>query len=115
MTYARKGGLDLEDYAIQFFNFVPDPTGYVTLLLKMDGSLTRCIWHNIPRKLDELLEREAPKGVRHVAVGVNGSYVVILNNGVVWWYGVPESLSQLLDAAEKSRRAVAVSIIVFAG
>lgn len=103
---AERGGLHLEHYAIQFFTFVPDPTGYVTVLHKGDHSLTRCAWHNVPTGLDQLLEREAAGGVRHVAAGMNGSYVVILNSGVVWWQGVPASLNRLLDDAEKSGRAV---------
>jgi hypothetical protein len=110
----QEAGLSLEDYAIQFFSFVPDTSGYVTVLHKMDGSLTRCAWHNVPRELDSLLEREACKGVRRVAVGMNGSYVVILNTGVMWWgAGVPDPLSRLLNDAEKSGRGVAVSIIAF--
>ena len=104
----------MKDYDVQFFTFVPDTSGYVTVLHKTDGSLTRCAWHNVPRELDILLEREASKGVRHVAVGMNGSYVVILNTGIVWrGGGIPTSLSRLLDDAGKSGRGVAVSIIAF--
>ncbi|KAI0252133.1 hypothetical protein BJV78DRAFT_1205003 [Lactifluus subvellereus] len=110
---AQKGGMDLANYAIQFFSFVPDTTGYVTVFHKVDGSLTQCAWHNVPPKLDGLLEREASKGVRQVAVGMNGSYVVILNTGVVWWNGVPEPLSQLLWDAEKKGRRIVVSITAF--
>jgi hypothetical protein len=95
---------------ILFFTFVPDPTGYVTVLQKTDGSLTRCSWHNVPQKLDALLEREAPKGVRHVTVGLNGSYVVILNSGIVRWSGIPVRLQQLLEDAERTRRSVTVSL-----
>ena len=109
----QKAGLSLEDYGVQFFAFVPDTTGYVTVLHKTDDSLTQCAWHNVPPELDILLEREASKGVRHVAVGMNGSYVVILNTGVMWWGGVPDPLSRLLNDAEKSGRGVAVSIIAF--
>jgi hypothetical protein len=110
----EKAGLSLAQYAIQVFAFVPDPTGYVTVLHKTDGSLTRCAWHNVPQELDSVLEREAPKGVRHVSVGVNGSYVLILNSGVVWWgSGVPLRLHQQLEDAERRRRPVAVSIIFF--
>jgi hypothetical protein len=83
----QQAGLSLEQYAIQFFTFVPDPTGYVTVLHKTDGTLTRCAWHNVPRDLDMVLEREGSNGVPHAAVGVNGSYVVLLNTGVVWWSG----------------------------
>jgi hypothetical protein len=110
----KKAGLSLAQYTIQVFAFVPDPTGYVTVLHKTDGSLTRCAWHNVPPELDAVLEREAPKGVRHVSVGVNGSYVLILNSGVVWWgSGVPLRLHQQLEDAERRRRPVAVSIIFF--
>ena len=107
----QQAGLSLAHYAMQFFTFVPDPTGYVTVLHKTNGSLTRCLWHNVPRELDIVLEREAPKGIRHVAVGMNSSYVILLNTGVVWWSGVPASLHRLLDDAEKRGRAVAVSVI----
>jgi len=108
----QQAGLSLADYAIQFFTFVPDPTGYVTVLHKTDDSLTRCAWHNVPQELDAVLEREGPKGVRHVTVGVNGSYVVILNSGVVLWgAGVPARLQQLLEDAETKRRSVTVSAI----
>jgi len=104
----QRAGHSLADYEIQFFTFVPDPAGYVTVLHKTDGSLTRCAWHNVPRKLDEVLEQEGPKGVRHVTVGVNGAYVVILNSGaVLWGAGVPERLDQLLGDAERRRRSVA--------
>ncbi len=106
---AAQGGLNLEQYGIQCFTFVPDQTGYVTVLHKGDRTLTRCAWHNVPAGLDQLLEREAAKGVRHVTVGMNDSYVVILNSGVVWWNGVPPSLNQLLDDAEKRGRGVKVS------
>ena len=110
----KEADLGLTDYAIQFFTFVPNPTGYVTVLHKTDGSLTRCAWHNVPRELDALLEREALNGVRHVTVGVNGSYVLILNSGVVWWeVNVPAQLRQLLEDAERRRRTVAVSIPFF--
>jgi len=104
----QQAGLSLADYAIQCFTFVPDPTGYVTVLHKTDGSLTRCAWHNVPRELDVVLEREGPKGVRHVTVGVNGAYVVILNSGAMsWGAGVPGRLHQLLEDAERRRRSVA--------
>jgi hypothetical protein len=110
----KEAGLSLADYALQFFTFVPDPTGYVTVLHKTDGSLTRCAWHNVPPELDALLERKGPKGVRHVTVGVNNSYVVILNSGVVWWGGnVPVRLHQLLEDAERRKCSVTVSIIPF--
>ncbi|KAI0000643.1 hypothetical protein BJV74DRAFT_127189 [Russula compacta] len=103
----QEAGLSLEDYGVQFFTFVPDTSGYITVLHKTDGSLTRCAWHNVPPELDILLEREASKGVRHVAVGMNGSYVVVLNTGVMWWGGVPDPLNRLLDDAKKSGRGVA--------
>ena len=108
----KKADLSLTEYGIQVFAFVPDPTGYVTVLHKTDGSLTRCAWHNVPRELDSVLEREAPKGVRHVTVGVDGSYALILNSGAVWWgSNVPARLHQLLEDAERKNRPVAVSII----
>ena len=110
----QQAGLSLADYGIQFFTFVPDQTGYVTVLHKTDGSLTRCAWHNVPQELDGILEREGPKGVRHVTVGVNGAYVVILNSGIVWWgAGVPVRLQQLLEDSQRRRRSVAVSTIPF--
>jgi hypothetical protein len=110
----EQAGLSLTDYGIQFFTFVPDPTGYITMLHKTDGSLTRCAWHNVPRELDLVLEREGPKGVRHVTVGVNGAYVLISNSGVVsWGAGVPGRLHQLLEDARARRRSVAVSTIPF--
>ena len=112
MLLLKKAGLGLAEYGIQVFAFVPDPTGYVVVLHKTDGSLTRCAWHNVPRELDSVLEREAPKGVRHVTVGVDGSYAVILNSGAVWWgSNVPARLHQLLEDAERKNRPVAVSII----
>jgi hypothetical protein len=83
------------------------------VLHKTDRSLTRCAWHNVPAELDALLETEAPKGVRHVTVGVNGSYVLILNSGLVWWgSGVPVQLQQLLEDAERRGRPVAVSTYI---
>lgn len=111
--HMQQAGLSLADYAMQFFTFVPDPTGYITVLHKTDRSLTRCAWHNVPEKLDKLLERVATEGVRHVTVGGNGSFVVLMNTGEVWWSHVPESLHQLLDDAKKSGRAVVVSVITF--
>jgi hypothetical protein len=110
---AAQGGLNLEQYAIQCFTFVPDPSGYVTVLHKGDRSLTRCAWHNVPPGVDQLLDDEAAKGVRHVTVGMNGSYVVILNSGVVWWKDVPPSLNRLLDDAEQRGRGVKVTAATF--
>jgi hypothetical protein len=99
---------------MQFFTFVPDPAGYITVLHKTDGSLTRCAWRNVPKDLDTVLECEAPKGVRYVTVGANGSYVLILNSGVVrWGSGVPEQLQQLLGDAERRARSVVVSVSCF--
>ncbi|KAH9174736.1 hypothetical protein EDB89DRAFT_465841 [Lactarius sanguifluus] len=103
---AAQGGLNLEHYAIQCFTFVPDPSGYVTVMHKGDRSLTRCAWHNVPAGLDQLLEREAGKGVRHVTAGMGGSYVVILNSGIVWWEAVPLPLNRLLSDAETKGRGV---------
>lgn len=111
--HMQQAGLSLADYAMQFFTFVPDPTGYVTVLHKTDRSLTRCAWHNVPEELDNLLERVATKGVRHVTVGGNDSFVVLMNTGELWWSHVPQSLHQLLDDAKKSGRAVVVSVITF--
>ena len=110
MQLLQQAGLTLAGYAIQFFTFVPDTTGYVTVLHETDGSHTRCVWHNVPQELDMVLEREGPKGVRHVTVGVNGAYVVILNSGAVsWGAGVPDRLHELLEDAGRGRRSVAVS------
>jgi hypothetical protein len=106
----KSAGLSLEQYAIQFFTFVPDQTGYVTVLHKTDGSFTHCMWHNVPQEVDEVLEREALHGVRRVTVGVNGSYVILLNTGVMWWSGVPDPLRRLLEDAERRGRPVVVSI-----
>ncbi|KAF8258389.1 hypothetical protein EI94DRAFT_1815433 [Lactarius quietus] len=103
---AAKGGLDLQQYKIQCFTFVPDSTGYVAVLHNGDRSLAQCAWHNVPPGLDQLLEGVAENGVRHVTAGVNGSYVVILNTGVIWWHGVHPSLNQLLEEAEQSGRGV---------
>ena len=100
----------LTEYAMHSFTFVPDPTGYVAVLRKMDGSLTRCAWHNVSEELDRVLEREASKGVRHITVGGNDSFVVILNNGDIRWSRVPESLHLQLDDARRRGRAVSVSI-----
>ena len=97
-------------YTIQSFTFVPDSTGYVAVLYNEDGSFTHCAWHNIPPRLAALLSREASRGVRRVAVGVNGSYVVVLNNGRIWYYKVSESLGQLLDNAQRTGREVVVSL-----
>ena len=110
----QEAGLSLAHYMMQFFTFVPDPAGYITVLHKTDGSLTQCAWRNVPKELDTILECEAPKGVRYVTVGANGSYVLILNSGVVrWGSGVPEQLQQLLGDAERRARSVVVSITPF--
>ncbi|KAF8271810.1 hypothetical protein EI94DRAFT_1697828 [Lactarius quietus] len=95
---AAQGGLNLQQYAIQCFTFVPDSTGYVTVMHKGDRSLTR--------GTRSASGAEAAHGVRHVTVGMNGSYVVILNSGVVWWKGVHPSLNQLLEEAEQRGRGV---------
>ncbi|KAI0287696.1 hypothetical protein BC826DRAFT_1108283 [Russula brevipes] len=102
-----QAGYSPEHYTIQFFTFVPDPTGYITVVHNTDNSISRCAWNNVPHGLDQLLEREAINGIRLVTVGKNGSYVVILNTGAMWWSDVPESLWQLLEDAEKKGRAVA--------
>jgi hypothetical protein len=98
-------------YMIQSFTFVPDRTGFVAILHNADGSFTHCAWHNIPPTLATLLSREASKGISRVAVGVNGSFVVVLKTGCMWWSGVPESLGQLLDDAKRAGRRVAVSVM----
>jgi len=107
----QQAGFCLMEYAMQSFTFVPDPTGYVTVLHNTDGSLTQCAWHNVSEELDRVLEREATKGVRHVTVGGNDSFVVILNNGDMRWSRVPESLHRQLDDAKRKGRAVLVSVI----
>jgi hypothetical protein len=107
---AQQGGMDLANYMIHSFTFVPDKIGYIAVLHKVDGSQTQCVWHDVPQRLDNLLEREAPNGIRHVTVGANNSYVVVLNSGTVWWHGVPTSLHHLLADAEKKRLDVVVSI-----
>jgi hypothetical protein len=110
-----QAGLSLAEYEIQSFTFVPDPTGYITVLHKTDGSITLCVWDNVPRELDTLLEREAFNGIRYVAVGKNSSFVVLLNTGDMVWSGVPEPLNQLLVDAVQRNRVVVVSIITFPG
>jgi len=71
-------------YMIQSFTLVPGWMGFVTILHNANGSCTHCAWHNVPPMLTVLLSRKAFKGVSRVAVGVNGSYVVILNNKCIW-------------------------------
>ena len=97
-------------YTIQSFTLVPDSTGYVAVLYNGDGSFTHCAWHNIPLRLAALLSHEASRGVRRVAVGVNGSYMAVLNNGRIWYYKVPELLGQLLDNVQRTGREVVVSL-----
>jgi hypothetical protein len=109
----QKAGFGPQHYTIQFFTFVPDSMGYVAGLHKTDGSITHCAWRNVPQKLDTVLEREANNGVRHVAVGKSGSFVVILNNGIMFWSGVPESLSQKLSSAKREGLAAVVSLGAF--
>ena len=108
-----QAGLSLARYKIQFFTFVPDPTGYITVLHSADGTMTLCVWETVQRNLDDILEREAHNGIRYVAVGKNGSFVVLLNTGKMRWSGVPEPLNQLLADAERSYRVVVVSGITF--
>jgi hypothetical protein len=108
-----QAGFSPEHYTIQFFTFVPDPTGYITVVHNTDNSISRCAWNNVPQGLDQVLDREAINGIRLVTVGKNGSYVMILNTGAVRWSGVPEALSQSLEDAERKGRAVAVSVVVF--
>jgi len=103
---AERSNMGVGPQAVQSFVFVPDSTGYVVILQDRDSSF-RCMWRNVPTKLDKLLEREAPKGIRHVAVGANDSYVIILKNESVLWSGVPESLGQQLDDANRTGRVVA--------
>jgi hypothetical protein len=111
----QKAGFSPQHYTIQFFTFVPDSMGYVAGIHKTDGTITHCAWRNVPQKLDTVLEREANNGVRHVAVGKNGSFVVILKNGIMFWSGLPESLSQKLYSAKREGRAVVVSFRAFLG
>lgn len=109
LNLAEQCGLDLRQYMIDFFTFVPDPTGYVALLMKDDGSTSRCAWRNVPAELDRTLERVASLGVQHVTVGSNGGFVIMMNDGTMWWHNIPASLETLLDDAEKRGRRVAVS------
>ncbi|KAI0287138.1 hypothetical protein BC826DRAFT_74365 [Russula brevipes] len=109
----QRAGFSPEQYTIQFFTFVPDPKGYVAVLQKADGSNSKCVWQHVSQKLDELLRREAHNGVCHVTVGKNGSHVVILKNGIMFWSGVTESLSQRLYDARREGRAVVVSLRTF--
>jgi hypothetical protein len=103
--------LSLVEFRMQSFAFMPDSAGYVAVLHKTDGSFACCVWHKVPRELDVVLEREAAKGVRHVTVGANGAFVVLLNTGVMWWARVPEPLHRVLSDAKRSGHTVLVSII----
>lgn len=89
--------------------------GYIAGLHKTDGSITHYAWRNVPQKLDTVLEREADNGFRHVTVGKNGSFVMILKNGIMFWSGVPEPLSQKLDSAKREGLAVVVNLKAFLG
>jgi len=60
--------------------------------------------------LAALLSCDVSRGIRRVAVSVDGSYVVVLNNGRIWWYKVPELLGQLSDNAQRTGREVVVSL-----
>ena len=91
-----QAGLSLGQYEIRSFTFVPDPTGYIAVLHTADSSVTVCVWENVQRELDRVLQEEAYNGIRYVAVGKNGSFVVLLNTGNMLWSGVPEPLDQLL-------------------
>ncbi|KAI0289442.1 hypothetical protein BC826DRAFT_970957 [Russula brevipes] len=102
----REAGFSLEHHTIQFFTFVPDPTGYVAVVRNKDGSMSRCAWKNIPHGLSQLLESNSSNGIRLVTVGKNGSYVVILNTGAMWWSGIPGPLSRLLEDAGRKKRVV---------
>ncbi|KAI0289446.1 hypothetical protein BC826DRAFT_609461 [Russula brevipes] len=102
----REAGFSLERHTIQFFTFVPDPTGYIAVVHDKDGSMSRCAWTNVPHRLSQLLESNANNGIRLVTVGKNGSYVVILDTGAMWWSGVPGPLSRLLEDARREGRVV---------
>ncbi|KAI0263020.1 hypothetical protein BC834DRAFT_888684 [Gloeopeniophorella convolvens] len=99
-------------HEIRCFAFAPDPTGYVAVVChRGDHSTTECKWHNVPPALDALLMREAHHGVRHVTMGNDDSYVVLMESGTVWTSGIPDALRrQLDDAAGKGRQVLTVSL-----
>lgn len=54
ITLPENSGLDISQYSINCFAFVPNLAGYVCVLQRNDG-LTRCAWRDVPTSLDNHL------------------------------------------------------------
>ena len=90
--------MDISRCAIQQFTFVPDAAGYVVILRDIPTDSTFCAWSRVPSSLDAHLTEVAGRGVKSVAVGAGGSWVVVLEDGSINWMDVSKSLSELLQA-----------------
>lgn len=106
IALAEESGLDISQYSIDSFAFVPNPAGYICMLQRKDG-LTRCAWRDVPTSLDNHLDEIAPRGIKCVAVGQGGSWVTIQSDGTLNWRDVPQNLANILH--NSSGRAIEVS------
>lgn len=106
ITLAESSGLDISQYSIDSFAFVPNPAGYVCVLERTDG-LTRCAWRDVPTTLDNHLDEVASRGIKCCAVGEGGSWVTIQSDGTLSWRDVSQNLANILH--NNAGRAIEVS------
>jgi hypothetical protein len=74
---------------------MPSTGGYFATSRTPDG-LDSYKWNDVPKSLDEHLDKVAPKGIASLSVGHGGCWVVILKDGSMTWCGVSDQLKKRL-------------------
>ena len=99
--HAQKYNIDLPNDQIMSVTFVPSSNGCICIGQASDGTTT-CLWRGagVPPSLAGFLG-DVPRTnpVQSVSVGADSAWVVVLQNGAVYFEGISENLRQKLQLA----------------
>jgi len=111
VEYAKAGGLDLPYANIIAMTFVPDSDGFICIVRTNNGgTLCICSDEGIPSMLLSLLTAFSSATVQSVSVGHGGSWVVVLQNGAVYFDGISDELKNQLKSPGRGIESVTLSL-----
>jgi len=93
--------------SVEFFTFVPDPTGYVCKARLIDGTFN-LVRSNVPESLEThlaTLTKSDVQVIASVSVGASGGWVVTHQSGRYTWMDIPDRLAgQIKDGIKQGEK-----------